>query len=404
MFKFHPKRANDILFRRRASMRSIVAGLSLVACSSAVGLPASPPPVVPLAPQVPQIPFGPHDSAVASADVSILYPIDAATDRDQLIGGAEVGQYGPLLGADLLASLGSGGFSDLRLVSVRLDPCAAHGNCGSEVRVVWQPVLAQGDTLVDDGAVHAIYAVPADELQRLLEQILTLKAMYGAGVSYGDSLGVQPILAGTGLDGGFARGLHALWLAHLGQERITRATVLAHLNLDGDFWQLKRFDRQGDAMVAVDVVGTSSPVTMVAGSSALAGTLGAIGASVQVMPTVPAMIPIVSGGRPSQATPELSDAFAAAIATLDPTRHNSEDTDCLSCHVAEGAHSIGVREYGFVDTGAFASARSLAYVRAGSAITNFHAFGYLGTSISVMQRTANESALVADRMQAALPR
>jgi hypothetical protein len=338
---------------------------------------------------------------VASADVSILYPIDAMTGRDQLIGGAEVGQYGPLLGADLLASLGSGGFSDLRLVSVRLDPCAAHGNCGSEVRVVWQPVLAQGGA--DDGAVHAIYAVPADELERLLEQILTLKAMYGAGVSYGDSLGVQPILAATGLDGGFARGLHALWLAHLGQERITRATFLVHMNLDGDFWQFKRFDRQGDAMVAVDVVGTSSPVTMVSGSSALADTLGAIGASVEVMPTVPAMIPIVSGGRPSQATAELSDAFAAAIATLDPTRHNSEDTDCVSCHVAEGARSIGVREYGFVDAGAFANARSLTYVRAGSAITNFHAFGYLGTSISVMQRTANESALVADRMQAALP-
>src|SRR4051812_45637886 len=169
MFKFHPKRANDILLRGRESMRSIVLCLSLVACSSAVGLPASP-----------QIPFGPHDSAVASADVSILYPIDAATDRDQLIGGAEVGQYGPILGANLVDDVRAG-FSDLRLVSVRLDPCAAHGNCGSEVRVVWQPVLAQGG--VDDGAVHAIYAVPADELERLLEQILTLKAMYGAGVS-----------------------------------------------------------------------------------------------------------------------------------------------------------------------------------------------------------------------------
>src|SRR5262245_59107459 len=105
-------------------MTSIVLWLSLVACSS-TGLPASPV----------QIPVGPHDRAVASADVSILYPI-----RDQLIGGAEVGRHGPLLGANLVDDVRAG-FSDLRLVSVRLDPCAAHGNCGSEVRVVWQPVL-----------------------------------------------------------------------------------------------------------------------------------------------------------------------------------------------------------------------------------------------------------------------
>ncbi|MBV8079723.1 MAG: hypothetical protein JO186_05030, partial [Actinobacteria bacterium] len=77
----------------------------------------------------------------------------------------------------------------------------------------------------------------------------------------------------------------------------------------------------------------------------------------------------------------------------------SESIDCVSCHLAEGAHYVGTTEYGLAPDGAFRSDRSLAYRRDLLAITNLHIFAYNGRAVSVSQRVANESAVVADAMQ-----
>ena len=75
-------------------------------------------------------------------------------------------------------------------------------------------------------------------------------------------------------------------------------------------------------------------------------------------------------------------------------------TGCANCHLAEGARRNGTADYGFGGGQSFTHTRSLAYVREEKTITNLHAFGYLDHKVSVMQRTANESVLVAERMEA----
>jgi hypothetical protein len=354
--------------------------------------------------------LGPFEPVVAAADVSILYPLSPTT-RDGLIAAAEVGAYGPLLPEDLVAGhpypldIDGDTYADMRLVAVRLDPCSARGGCASELRAVYQPIVVRGGAVsASDGAVHVFYAIPPAELLEVLKEILALKHAHGAGVVYPDALGPQPILAATGLAGDFAHGLHRVLLKHLGAQRIARVTFMRHEFPDEDAWQFVLFERVGDAFVTRPIAHTQSPQQLLFGPSATGDQIGGIRTAVDSTPTLPELGALASTARPAQVTPTIEAGFAQAIAAQHPLAHSSEDTDCGSCHVAEGARRAGTELYGLAVTGAFTSARSLSYVRQTKPLTNFHAFGYLGTSISIMQRTANESALVADRMQASLTR
>jgi len=357
-------------------------------------------------PDAAPLPIGPYDHRVDAADVSILYPIDGHTDPAQLISADASGAFGALLPATAIPSL-NGGLNvggDLHLVALRLDPCSAHGTCAAEVRAVFQPIATDsGGTTVVDGAVHVFYTMSQDELVMMLEQLLTLKHSVSPQVTYLDALGPQPILVSTGLTGDFANGLRALALEHLGAQRITRITTMAHANLDGDIWQFALFNGTAGAVTATSIINVGMPLQGVDGSRADVDLLGGISGSPSTTPTVPAIDILASAGRPTQLTTAVSDSFAAAIDVEHPLHHNSEDTDCVTCHAAEGAHRAGTDLFALVDSGAYASARSLAYRRDQRAVTDFHAFGYLGTAVSVMQRTANESALAADRLAALLP-
>ncbi len=386
-------------------MRSLsVLLLFIVACSSHAQ--EVPPDATPITPDA----LGPYEHVVESQDVSLLYPLPAAAQDELLLQPTDSGAYGALLpqfigtGATQdVGSVGSGTYQALRLIAVRLDPCSARKGCGSEVRAVFQPISSAAGGGALDGAVHVFYAVPTDELVVMLEEILALKHASGAGIAYGAQLGVQPILAATGLDGDFAKGLRKVLLKHLGTQRIERVTLMDHIFPDEDGWLFEIFDRVGTDLVLQKVVNTNKVQQVILGGSAIDGMIAGISADAQTTPTLPELGLIAARSRPATVTPQLEMGFAEAIAAQHPLLHDSENTDCGSCHVAEGARRVGLEIYGLHETGAFTSARSLTYVRDNAAVTNVHAFSYLGTSISVMQRTANESALAADRLQAMLP-
>jgi hypothetical protein len=96
----------------------------------------------------------------------------------------------------------------------------------------------------------------------------------------------------------------------------------------------------------------------------------------------------------------LQGAFNAALRVQNPLIHSAITTDCANCHLAEGAVRIGEAQYGFGPGPAFTHPRSLARVDQRTSVTNLHAFGYLGRQVSIMQRTANESVLVAAALEA----
>ena len=342
---------------------------------------------------------GDNVHAVAAADVSILYPLP---DRlDLLIQPSEQAAYGQLFPEPLFPTVIGPvdigiSYADMRLIALRLDPCSARKDCNSEVRAIFQPVVAaDGSLTVADGAIHVFYGMPRAELVAFLDEILALKESYGVGVVYGSELGPHPILAATGLDGAFARGLHALVLEHLGESRIERFTERNHQIPAQDRWDFYLFD--GDGLARQTIATTTTDEQQVTGTRSDPQNAGGI---VMVSPALDSpLMPIVDVNRPADATDDIRAGFARAIELQDPTKESSESIDCVSCHLAEGARHIGATQYGLSPDGAFHSERSVAYVRDLAAVTNMHMFAYDGRNVSVTQRVANESAVTADAMQ-----
>lgn len=345
----------------------------------------------------------PIDGTVDAADVSILYPLPERID--QLISPAEQGAYGALF-PERLYPIPIGpveiatGYADMRLIALRIDPCSARKSCNSEVRAIYQPVIVDPDgrPRTGDGAIHVFYAMPESELVEVMTQILILKERFGGGIAYGDQLGPQPILVATGLDGDYARGLHDLILDHLGEARIERFTERNHQIPDRDRWDFYLFD--GADLSRHLIATTSADEQQVSGTPADPASAGGIAV---VNPALDSpLVALVDENRPPDATDAIRAGFARAIELQDPTRQTSESVDCVSCHLAEGGRRIGTTEYGLTPTGAFESERSLAYRRDIGAVTDLHMFAYDGRYVSVTQRVANESAVIADAMEALL--
>jgi hypothetical protein len=141
---------------------------------------------------------------------------------------------------------------------------------------------------------------------------------------------------------------------------------------------------------------------LVAGSSTV-GPFAKSSADGFSSPAADSVALLVSSGRPAPGSPTaatLESTLEAALRVENPTVHNAETTSCANCHLAEGARRIGETVYGLPATNAFTHARSLARKDERTSVTNLHAFGYLHRQVSIMQRTANESVLAADRMAA----
>ena len=311
----------------------------------------------------------------------------------------------------------SAGYGALGLVSIRLDPCSARGSagsagtCRSEVRVVLQELYdkLQGEAndpfagpAATDGAFHVVYDVPEAELVDMLRELLTLKKANGdVGLQ---QLAPHPILTEQGLGGPFAQGLRDIVLEHVGDDRIQRVTFFDHSNTEIDAWTFGVFDRATNAapFLATTIPTTDSVTQTFAGSSTLGPLAQSYAEAVPRHPPTPS--PRSSPGLALRrgARPSLQPSFDAALRLQNPGLRNVETTDCVSCHQAEGASRIGKDLYALSSATAFTHSRSLARVDERTSVTNVHAFGYLHRQVSIMQRTANESVLVADRMAAQL--
>jgi len=99
-------------------------------------------------------------------------------------------------------------------------------------------------------------------------------------------------------------------------------------------------------------------------------------------------------------------AFAAALRIENPGKHTPDTIDCVSCHAAMAARSLGENQYGYSTVGhpdRFVSSRDLRYTPPMEpSLENLHATSYLGSELGINQRTVNETAAVADYLSALL--
>lgn len=405
------------------------AALAAVACSSAAEGPVDAPlenePVVP-APAVSAPTPAPPAPRVTTTDVSVLYPLPRPGTGDvaALVRPTEAGIHGPLLSETLAIEVLSGtakttemrldfaepsAYRDLALVAVRLDPCGgrvASQGCVSEVRAVFQSVYTpqsqEAAPAFADGAFHVSYDVPEAELVSMLREILALREAQG-GPPAVDELGPHPVLQAQGLDGAFATGFRAILLAHLGESRTARITIFDHWFFGSDeTWTFSLGDVAAGQMTRGSIPISDSTSQMVLGSKARGTALEETSAEVTLFATlaIRKMDALLSKSRlsapPDAATRQL--AFDTATDLAHPGRTGFPSSDCAACHLAEGARRVGL-SLGLRSAGEFSIPRGTAHRDERESVTNLHAFGYLGRQVSIMQRTANESASVADAMQ-----
>lgn len=204
-----------------------------------------------------------------SSDVTLVYPLPPAGEIDYLVGGSTLGKYGRLVPLSAFMQIqfpldprptsktrvvGMASWYNLRLVAVRLDPCAGSrgdipdASCRGQVRLVFQGIHAiDAQSGGDDGAVHVLYELPRPELVLLMRDVFDLIEQEGG--SEAGPLGVHPILKRQGVWGSFARRLKPLLLLHLGEERVSRMTFFVRADMALSAWRFGIFDRSGTAFV-----------------------------------------------------------------------------------------------------------------------------------------------------------
>lgn len=343
--------------------------------------------------------------AIQMNDVSVLWPLPSAEEGDVLLG-----PDGLLTAEAYEAAFGAPGSHQaggtpaapardaLRLVAMRLDPCAGaiHDRCQAEVRLVFQP-LRDGDAglQAEDTAVHAFYALEGETLTATIERMVELRR--AAGDEWLGPLAPHPRMVAEGLSGDFATGLAELVAEVATPDRLHKVTLMTN-SAFGNAWNFSGVDFGVDGEVTRVAMPHLPSGTEVA--SFFVGFQGDFGGEPPFSPATsgPDDLQLLGNehvaGRATDA--EREHAFAALLRIEDPTQHDPETTDCASCHAAQPIRQLVAEpRFGF-DTPALTSsvlpAEDLAQLHGEDATVNLHMFSYKGRTASIHRRTVAETA------------
>jgi hypothetical protein len=359
------------------------------------------------------------DGGLDLNDVSFLFPLPAVGQEDLLLRVDETHARGALLPKRLFASLPTlveGGSADalyaqLRVVSVRVDPCFPAAPppstaCVKQLRLVAQPLDSDTSdggvgTSTKDAAVHLLYTLSDEDFATAVDTLWQLKAL-AHGATDGQPLDVHPVMRAGGLDGAYAGTLRDLVKALCGETNLTRVAFMSVASF-GTAWRFGAFD-----------VG--------AGGSMTAGEIprldGKTAQEVQEFGTPEfrngALLPSAPNDDLDQLLADstmrlldqrtLDKALDSALFVENPHASSPQTVDCASCHVASRARHHAEAFHG-VDgsgrAGAFVAPARFDARRVDGAGDDPHAlrsFGYFGRLSALSQRTINESAAIAEAL------
>ena len=399
-------------------------------------------------------------------DVSILFPLPrTAADIGSLLAPSARGARGTLVPPALYASVAElpgstltsmapsnglagdsvASYDDLRVVSVRIDPCFAvmhpdpHGvGCPPQVRLVLQEVRAPdgGAPQAFDSALHAIYSLSRGDLLDLARKLVQLRQANDAADVSAGSLRPHPVIVEQGLGGAMSAGVQELILQYVGEENLVRVAMFGtddHVNWVFRASDLYEADAGANAGADADTKATAPVVIpgetvgdphIQALTSASrppdASTIGtfALGWFFATEISSPDDIEALGGANENPTTKMSDDAFSALLRLEDPTERTFDTTDCGSCHLSTPLAKLIAAPEGNDDTAATTSGDGGRFAPDGQHVTtadmavmydltlpriDLHAFSYDATSATVNQRVVNETAAIVEYL-AALPR
>lgn len=351
-------------------------------------------------------------------DVSFLFPRKSQSEAPSYLLNLErTGRRGPLLSYDTyrkMAIFEDRWFYDQFFVTaVRFEPCTEgnHENpasCKSELRLTAQRIFKDA---VTDSGLHLIYRIEASEIESVLTRLRELKKLSPISTN-GFPLSIHPALRFFTPALPFYKNLLRLVLDFAGQDNLIR--LASSETIDTAEWRFEGFlVRDGGEIVRDQIPNIDFQSVNVEFNSFT--TRGFISPKPKTPVTLEG---IMVDSRTIESSvydssffkPESSFAASARYAAtvenplLGTHRLN---TDCATCHAASRTVAITKSFFDDLKTGrpfpwAF---DDLKFKLAGYTLTpdpapsrkdSIVAFGYDGFDPAIMQRTINESAIVAD--------
>ncbi|WP_394846270.1 hypothetical protein LZC95_02250 [Pendulispora brunnea] len=352
-------------------------------------------------------------NALRNVDVTVVYPLPAAGQEDDLVKPTAAGTNGVLLPRDVFeqgrmpelderAPLGDEEerWSSLRVLAVRFDPCprvvlppAAGTICEPEIRLVFQSLRREGTVVhARDGAIHGFYRLSQAQWAEVVGELRAIRAENATAPEV--RLDVHPSLKGQGPRGAYGVRLASILSRYAGEKNLVRVTHFRRLRRAaapiGDWTFAIRERNAGgawsDATIATTSVKEESLVTIVGGRW-----------DADITPVPPAANDVTKVFKGQ--TADARENFRPVVRALNPRIHSSETIDCASCHIAPDVAVFLEREQPVTSFDErFQSRYSLdaAHKSNEEAIgfEHMHMLSYSGTSLSVSHRVANETAAV----------
>ena len=358
-------------------------------------------------------------------DLSILMPIPKTLGNGDLLRTNDQGAKGELLPWSRMQSLPilsadrqdkADEYASLRAVGIRIDPCfPAETECQRQIRIVWQELLeTEGQVLTLDATAHSFYQLSEAEFQAFLIELQKLK-VNSASLTNGP-LWVHPVIQKEGLNGNFARRLRELVLQYVGERNLNRITFMM-VRGPSIVWAFGGINIDFETNVA-----TTLSIPRLGGTPDRPAKLQTFmnrtsrhdvfqQSDLRPAPVGPDTFNLLmrdsSHVRPVEDRAEILSSLEGIYRIENPNHHNSETSDCVSCHTAQPARALTVSRFG--QLGLPGSAEAFAYrspfdLRNLSpkrdSTRNLRAFGYFEQEPAISQRMIHEAAAVAELLNA----
>ncbi len=350
-------------------------------------------------------------------DVSYLYPLPATlAGRDSLLKLTSAGPKGALLTRAFFDQVkpvdevltASAIYSELRIISARVDPCFPTNKkdeplkCSKQIRLVAQIIEEQtGAITTRDGTIHLFFDMTDSEWPQVIEGVTALKKLAGAATD-GKPLDVHPVMKSEGLDGAYAKRLAQLITDFCGEQNLSRVAFMIS-GKDGKNWTFGAFNRKGATLEADPIprfTDKKEQQVQEHGNETRRNS--------EMVPT-PTNIDLTTllVYTDLQLADDLTLRRATKEALLieNPDKETPQTIDCASCHLVSRALTFASGNRN-IDLASFTTERYLAQPRfdmhrVDAAKDNpfaQRAFGYFHADSALSQRTINESAAIADAL------
>lgn len=303
----------------------------------------------------------------------------------------------------LNAEIEDAALHDLRLVSLRIDPCfqdfAFDGPlaCRKQIRLIFQPVIGQDDSLTtQDAAVHVFYDFNDFEWSQLLKMWKNLRVS-----SEGKrALGVHPLIAREGYQGPTWKKLKSILVQFCTPTRLTRLTISA-VNRQGFHWIFQGLEK--DSNGKVHSLAISGIQQMRQSYFINLGTLdnfkvGGIHPLPESLSLVREFLKDSQKALTDWPQEKLTSFIQDFVDFENPKKFQTGHLDCARCHIAHQVRFWG--EHNKLNVlQDFSSPWNLENTSIQPfGVNRVRMFGYFGREPQISQRVIHETALTVDQL------